>query len=48
MCSTDIDEAEIESHIVSQIHLENKSMTSTNGKEQGDSVANLWHKSLRQ
>jgi hypothetical protein len=48
ICSTEIDEADVESHIISQIHLENKSKTSTIGKGQGDSVANLWHNSLRQ
>jgi hypothetical protein len=47
MCSMDIDEKEVEFHITSQHHLENKSKTSTNDKGLDKSVANMWYNSLR-
>lgn len=47
ICSTDINEDEVESHVTSQLHLENKSKTFTKGKGLDKSVANMWYDSLR-
>jgi len=46
ICSIEIDEKEVESHIITKQHIENKSKISTNGKGLGKSVSSMWHKSL--
>jgi len=46
ICSTEIDETEVESHITAQNHLENKSKISTNSKGSDKSVAVMWLKSF--
>jgi len=46
ICSIEIDETEVESHIVTQKHLENKSKISTNSKGLDKSVASMWLKSF--
>jgi len=46
VCSIDIDEKEVDSHIGKSQHLENKSKISINGKGLDKSVASMWHKSL--
>jgi len=46
ICSIEIDETEVESHIVTQKHLENKSKISTNSKGSDKSVASMWRKSF--
>ncbi|HEX5358485.1 MAG TPA: hypothetical protein VFW99_01060 [Candidatus Nitrosotalea sp.] len=46
ICSIEIEEIEVESHIVTQKHLENKSKVSTNSKGVGKSVASMWLKSF--
>jgi len=47
ICSLDIDEKDIEVHIISQDHVENKIKTSSNGKGLDKSIVNMWHNSLR-
>jgi hypothetical protein len=47
VCSINIDEKDVDSHINTPKHLENKSKISTNGKGLDKSVANLWHNSLK-
>jgi hypothetical protein len=46
ICSIEIDETEVESHIAVQNHLENKSKISTNSKGSDKSVAAMWLKSF--
>jgi len=46
ICSIEIDETEVESHIATQKHLENKSKISTNSKGSDKSVASMWRKSF--
>jgi len=42
-----VDEEEIENHVNSKQHKENKSMASaTNGKGSGNSVVKMWSRSL--
>lgn len=47
ICSIDIDEKDVEIHITTPKHLENKSKISTNGKGLDKSVTNMWHSSLK-
>ena len=47
VCSINIDENDVEFHISTPKHLENKSKISTNGKGLDKSVANLWYNSLK-
>ncbi|HEU5221550.1 MAG TPA: hypothetical protein VFU58_05770 [Candidatus Nitrosotalea sp.] len=46
ICSIEIDEPEVETHIVTQKHLENKSKISINSNGAGKSVASMWLKSF--
>lgn len=46
ICVIEINENEVESHINTQGHLENKSKISTSGKGLDKSVATIWLKSL--
>jgi len=46
VCSIEIDEKEVDSHIGTPKHLENKSKISTDGKGLDKSVTNMWHNSL--
>ncbi len=46
ICVTEINENEVESHINTPEHLENKSKISTSGKGLDKSVATIWLKSL--
>ncbi|MDE1770644.1 MAG: hypothetical protein KGI28_08860 [Thaumarchaeota archaeon] len=46
ICSIEIDEKYVESHITTKQHLENKSKVSTNGKGSDKSVASMWHNAL--
>ncbi|WP_165776433.1 hypothetical protein [Candidatus Nitrosotalea bavarica] len=46
VCSIEIDEKEVDSHIGTPQHLENKSKISTNGKGLDKSVTDMWYKSL--
>ena len=47
VCSINIDEKDVDSHISTSKHLENKSKISTNGKGLDKSVSNMWHNSLK-
>ncbi|HZS74303.1 MAG TPA: hypothetical protein VFA69_07360 [Candidatus Nitrosotalea sp.] len=46
ICSIEIDETEVESHISTPQHIENKSKITTSGKGLDKSVASMWLKSL--
>ncbi|HVZ62926.1 MAG TPA: hypothetical protein VG896_04570 [Candidatus Nitrosotalea sp.] len=46
ICSTEIDENEVESHINTPQHIENKSKIATSGKGLDKSVASMWLKSF--
>jgi len=47
ICLTDIDEKEVESHIITQQHLQNKSKSTPKGRVGRDkSVVNMWNSSL--
>ncbi|MDE1844719.1 MAG: hypothetical protein KGI10_05245 [Thaumarchaeota archaeon] len=46
ICSIEIDESEVESHITTPKHLENKSKISTNSNGLDKSVAAMWLKSF--
>ncbi|MHB8602273.1 MAG: hypothetical protein ACYC6W_03080 [Nitrosotalea sp.] len=46
ICSTEINEDEVESHINSPQHMENKSKISPSGKGLDKSVAAMWLKSF--
>ncbi|MDE1831853.1 MAG: hypothetical protein KGI02_05715 [Thaumarchaeota archaeon] len=46
ICVTEINEKEVESHINTPAHLENKSKISTSEKGLDRSVATIWLKSL--
>ncbi|HEU5489041.1 MAG TPA: hypothetical protein VFV16_09500 [Candidatus Nitrosotalea sp.] len=46
ICSTKIDENEVELHISTPQHIENKLKITTNGKGLDKSVASMWLKSL--
>jgi len=46
ICVTEINENDVESHINSPAHLENKSKISTTGKGLDKSVASMWLKSF--
>ncbi|CUR51317.1 protein of unknown function [Nitrosotalea devaniterrae] len=48
ICSAEINETEVESHINTPQHMENKSKISPSGKGLNTSVAAMWLKSFNQ
>ena len=47
ICATEINENDVEAHIVTPQHIENKARISPTGKGLDKSVASMWLKSFR-